>query len=300
MSLKEADFVLALDVDIPWKIGVDAPTDEAFVTVVDQDPSKARIPTMEFTADLRVTANSLFAIEAIDAAIALLVTPSDCAKFNARANRWAEVSAARRRNLKDLPDHFPTANLSIADGCGLKRQTLGDDCIVFDDTIVLNQVHDYLKCSRPGSYFYNPGSSGGWAAGAAFGAKLAALDRDVVAITGDGFYMFGAAVHSLWSAAHYRRTVFNDRLPKPQATTGTLRKSPETIPTALLPKPIILAATSIHRSISRWRHKPLGPTARTSSIPTRSKQPYDEDWNRTRSGQCAVMSFRLPRLLHAD
>ena len=95
-------------------------------------------------------------------------------------------------------------------------QALDDDCVVFDDTIVLNQVHDYLQCDRPGSYFHNPASSGGWAPGAAFGAKLAAPDRDVVAITGDGFYMFASAIHSLWSCAALQRAVSDDRLSEPQ------------------------------------------------------------------------------------
>ena len=53
-------------------------------------------------------------------------------------------------------------------------------------------MQHYVRCSRPGSYFNGAGSSGGWAPGAAFGAKLAAPERDVIAVTGDGFYMFGA------------------------------------------------------------------------------------------------------------
>ena len=55
-SLKDADFILALDVDIPWMIGPNAPPDRAFVAIVDVEPSKRRIPTMEFTANLRLAA----------------------------------------------------------------------------------------------------------------------------------------------------------------------------------------------------------------------------------------------------
>ena len=96
---------------------------------------------------------------------------------------------------------------------------------MFDDTIVVSQVHDYLQCARPNSYFYNPGSSGGWAPGAAFGAKLAARDRNVVAITGDGFYMFATAIHSLWSAAQYKAPYLTIVYQNRSYSTGTLRVS---------------------------------------------------------------------------
>jgi acetolactate synthase-1/2/3 large subunit len=48
-SLKTADVVLILDVDIPWMMGANDPPDHAFVAIVDVEPSKRRIPTMEFT-----------------------------------------------------------------------------------------------------------------------------------------------------------------------------------------------------------------------------------------------------------
>ena len=68
-SLSEADLVLALDVDIPWMPGPNGPPDDAYVAIVDVEPSKRRIPTMEFTADLRLTADALLTIEAIEAEI---------------------------------------------------------------------------------------------------------------------------------------------------------------------------------------------------------------------------------------
>jgi acetolactate synthase I/II/III large subunit len=187
-SLKDADVLLALDVDIPWMIGPDAPADNAFVAIVDVEPSKRRIPTMEFTADLRLTADSLATIEMLEAEIRPMISPADRERFAARAEKWANVSARRRQALAAAAragaDKTPIDPKWLSHQIGM---ALGDDCIVFDDTIVVNQVHDYLQCARPGSYFYNPGSSGGWAPGAAFGAKLAAPDRDVVAVTGDGF-----------------------------------------------------------------------------------------------------------------
>ena len=59
----------------------------------------------------------------------------------------------------------------------------------------------------------------------AFGAKLAAPDRNVVAITGDGFYMFGTAIHSLWSASQYKAPYLTIVYQNRSYSTGTLRVS---------------------------------------------------------------------------
>ena len=64
---------------------------------------------------------------------------------------------------------------------------------------------------------------GGWSPGAAFGGKLAAPDRDLVAITGDGFYMFATAIHSLWSAAQYNAPYLTIVYQNRSYSTGTLR-----------------------------------------------------------------------------
>ena len=100
---------------------------------------------------------------------------------------------------------------------------LDDNCIVFDETIAQNQLHDYLNISQPGAYFHNPASSGGWAPGAAFGAKLAAPDKDVIAVSGDGFYMFGTPVHALWAARHYKAPFMAVVYQNRSYSTGTLR-----------------------------------------------------------------------------
>lgn len=223
-DLRDADVVLALDVDVPWIMGPTAPPDDAYMAIVDTEPSKRRIPTLEYTADLRLTADALLTIEALETEVQRLISPADKERFAKRAAKWAAASEKRRRTLAD--EARAASGKTPIEGKWLSYQigqVLGDDCVIFDDTIVLNQAHDYLQCDRPGSYFYNPASSGGWAPGAAFGAKLAAGDRDVVAITGDGFYMFGTAIHALWSAkqygAPYLTLVYQNR----SYSTGTLR-----------------------------------------------------------------------------
>jgi acetolactate synthase-1/2/3 large subunit len=222
--LKDADVILALDIDIPWLADTNPPPDSAWVAMTDVEPAKRRIPTMEFTADLRLTAGALPVIEALEAEVRRIMTPHDQKRFAARAERCASLSAKRRHDLAE--DAKSRASKTPIDPKWLSYcigQIIDDNCIVFDETISQNQVHDYLSLSQPGAYFHNPASSGGWAQGAAFGAKLAAPDKDVIAVSGDGFYMFGTPIHALWVARHYKAPFMAIVYQNRSYSTGTLR-----------------------------------------------------------------------------
>jgi acetolactate synthase-1/2/3 large subunit len=204
-SLADADVVLALDAAVPWMPGPKEPPANAWIAAVDVDPAHSRLPTFEFTADLRLTADALATLQALEAELEALRPTLPAARIAERRERLAAASAQRWQAVVD--DANGRAQGTPIDLRWLQYvigQSLDDNCTVIDDTIVDPPLHDYLRCSRERSYFRNPGSSGGWAPGAAFGAKLAAPDRDIVAVTGDGFYMFGTPVAALWSAAHYR------------------------------------------------------------------------------------------------
>ena len=69
------------------------------------------------------------------------------------------------------------------------------DAIKGEDDILINELGvqlDHITLSRPGTYFQQSSAGGlGWGLGSALGAKLAAPDRMVIAVIGDGSYMFG-------------------------------------------------------------------------------------------------------------
>ena len=223
-SIKDADVVLCLDVDIPWLADTNPPPDSAFVAITDVEPSKRKVPTMEFTADLRLTADALSVIETLEAEVTKLITPDDRRRFAARAERCAALSAKRRKDLAD--EARARAGSHPIDPKWLSHciaSALDDNCILFDETIAQNQIHDYLNLSQPGAYFHNPASSGGWTPGAAFGAKLASPTKDVIAVSGDGFYMFGTPIHALWAAKHYNAPYMSIVYQNRSYSTGTLR-----------------------------------------------------------------------------
>ncbi|HZV21334.1 MAG TPA: thiamine pyrophosphate-dependent enzyme, partial [Hyphomicrobiales bacterium] len=76
-------------------------------------------------------------------------------------------------------------------------------------------IFDHLRLNRPGSIFTSGGGSLGWNGGAAIGAKLASPQSTVMALTGDGSYMFSIPSTVHWIARHYRtpflQVVYNNR-----------------------------------------------------------------------------------------
>jgi acetolactate synthase-1/2/3 large subunit len=203
-SLKDADVVLALEASVPWMPGPQAPPDDAYIAVVDVDPIRQHIPTFEFPANVRMTADSLKTITALTEKARRLLSSSDRSRIAERAARNADAAHARREALDRAA--LAKANQTPIDPVFLSYtigQTLGDDCLILEELLPQAQIDSYLRSDRPGGWFGVPSSSGGWATGAALGAKLAAPDEDVVAISGDGFYMFGTANAAVWAAGHY-------------------------------------------------------------------------------------------------
>jgi acetolactate synthase-1/2/3 large subunit len=68
--------------------------------------------------------------------------------------------------------------------------------------------------TRPGSIFTSGGGSLGWNGGAAIGAKLAAPEKNIFALTGDGSYMFSVPSSVHWMSSRYKtpflQVVFNN------------------------------------------------------------------------------------------
>jgi acetolactate synthase-1/2/3 large subunit len=223
-DMRDADAVLVLDADIPWIPGPGAPGKDAWIAVVGLDPVTAGVPVMEFNADLRLASGALNAIRAIASEAKAILSDEDRARIAGRRARIADASHAKRTALE--LEAVAKASATPIDPLWLGHQVaklVDDQAIVFDDTLPHNRFVEFLSCRRPGSCFFTPGTSGGWAPGAALGAKLAAPDRDVIAVTGDGFYMFASAAAALWAAKHhgapYLTVVYQNR----SYSTGTAR-----------------------------------------------------------------------------
>ena len=82
---------------------------------------------------------------------------------------------------------------------------LGPDTILINDAVTnAGAVQAYAGRDRPLTYFRSGSSTGGWGSGAAVGAKIAQPDREVIQASGDGFYIFGTPIASLWAAHQHK------------------------------------------------------------------------------------------------
>ena len=222
LDLTKADVVLVIEADVPWIPGPQQPPRDAFVAVVDIDPIKAHIGTYEFTASMRFMADTEITLAELRRAVEKLASASDRSRFKDRATRWADVSRERlERSVKaaqSTAKRSPISPLWLSYQIG---QAMEDNCLMVDETLMLSPLPPYLRFTEPGTYFRNPGSGGGWCAGAALGAKLGRPDKDVVAVSGDGFYMYSVANAAIASAVRYRAPFMSVIYQNRSYSTGT-------------------------------------------------------------------------------
>jgi acetolactate synthase-1/2/3 large subunit len=219
IALEHMDVVLALDAEVPWVPGPRAPSGKAYVAVIDEDPVKLKIPTYEFPANVRITANAATALRVLLAA----VRRHPRSDASARATRWAEASRDRiekaRRAAEEVAARSTIHPVYLAYCVG---ELLDGNCVLVDDTLSHNPIYGYLyRLGGAARYFRNPGSAGGWGPGVALGVKLGMPQRDVVLVTGDGFWTYGSPTAALWSACKYGAPFLSVIFQNRSYSTGT-------------------------------------------------------------------------------
>ena len=194
-----ADVIVVLEADVPWIPTRAAPGADCKVIQCGLDPLFARYPIRGFPCDLAITGSTVAIISAMTAALEDSVD--------------SESVARRRRAVREERDAL-TASWQRALEAGARKTPLDpawvSHCIdraKDPHSIVINEYTLFLEhCSfeSPDLYFGSSSASGlGWGAGAALGAKLARPQSQVIAVLGDGAYMFcnPAAAHHA-SALH--------------------------------------------------------------------------------------------------
>ncbi|PWC36497.1 thiamine pyrophosphate-requiring protein [Azospirillum sp. TSO35-2] len=219
-ALAEADYVLVLDSDIPWIPTVNRPNPQATIHHIDVDALKQQMPLWYIPAAGSFQADVATALAQVNGRLDTL--PADERLVGERRAHYG----ARHQRL----DGALEALERPTDGGGVTPEYLVSRVrrFVDDNTIVLNEgitnypvVMKHLRSGRPGGVFTSGGGSLGWNGGAAIGAKLAFPDKTVVALTGDGSYMFSVPSSVHWMARRYEtpfvQIVFNNggwRAPK--------------------------------------------------------------------------------------
>ncbi|HET7264259.1 MAG TPA: thiamine pyrophosphate-requiring protein [bacterium] len=205
-ALAEADALLLLDRRMPaWVPGdAGAPRPECAIAWLSLDPITLEVPLWEFPGSPRITADPLAGLEALARALEDRLTPAHRERARERlaagAARQRVLAEARARRAESVRTAVPVDPRWVASELAA---VLDGDAALLEETVSgAASLREYVRRRHPGSWFNHGGSAGGWASGAAVGVKLADPSRDVVLVSGDGFYMYGSAPAALWTAAH--------------------------------------------------------------------------------------------------
>jgi acetolactate synthase-1/2/3 large subunit len=189
----EADVILALETDVPWIPSQAEPASSCKVIQAGFDPLFSHIPIRGFACDLGLTG----APAAIATALTEAVSPRQPAPLLERRRAWVEARRAILHGEWDAAREATAGRMPI-DLVWLSHCLNGAKD---PDTIVINEYSlalEHCRFEQAECFFGASSASGlGWGAGAALGAKLAAPERPVVAVLGDGAFMFSnpLAVH---------------------------------------------------------------------------------------------------------
>jgi len=187
--------VLCLEADTPWiPTQHGNPPDSCAVIQLGVDPLFQRIPIRSFPCDVAVTGAPALALPLIAKAMGPQLGRERIEARHARImaakeNARAEAKANVERAAKETPINPVWAAHCIS-------EVKGDDSIVVNEYSLILR---YVQFKEARTCFGPPGAGGlGVGVGSAVGAKLANPDKTVIAVLGDGSYMFGNP-----TAGHY-------------------------------------------------------------------------------------------------
>ena len=191
--LKDADLIIVIESDVPWMPSKEEPPASARIVQIGEDPLYARYPMRSFPSDLTITSSALSALEALEQALRGRTG-------TAVEERRARLVARSRELHAQWRDEAEQAGRGNKNTLAWMNHCLRD--VVDRETIMVSEYsfrQEYCPLEAPGSLFSVSSAGGlGWGFGASLGAKLAAPERQVISVLGDGAYMFANP-----TACHY-------------------------------------------------------------------------------------------------
>lgn len=216
--LPDADVILIIDCDVPYIPAQAKPAPEAKIHWIDMDPVKDSIPLFTFPADSRILADTGKALPTLAELLKEAISAEDKVEIEKRSQAFALQHKERRDDRQKAAAALSTQKPIAVDWLThCINEAIGPGTLILDETVTnSSSVANSLERTQPGSIFTSGGSSLGWGLGAGLGSKLAAPDREVVVLVGDGAFIYGCPTASLWAAAAhgapFLTVVFNNQM----------------------------------------------------------------------------------------
>ncbi len=202
--LAEADVVLVLDSDIPWMPQNSHVRPGTKLFWIDCDPLKEAMPLWYYSEAVAIRADAYQALRQINQGLGRM--QGDEAAVAGRREAVAAESARLRREWAERESWPQDGVITPEFLTRMVREVVEESSSIVLSEAVSNYgvVWRHLHAGVAGGFFASGASSLGWHGGAALGMKLAHPDKTVVALTGDGSYVFSVptAVHMI--AAKYQ------------------------------------------------------------------------------------------------
>jgi acetolactate synthase-1/2/3 large subunit len=198
-AIAAADVILIVESDVPWIPATVTLRDDVQVFHVDPDPAKASMPLWSFPVDHAVQADGPAALAAIAAELGRIAAADP-----AVAQHLADRVAALRSRPVAPPQQAGSGPITPHAVMGALNEVIDPEDIVVEEAVTNSGiVYEALERTRPGT-LAGPAAPGlGFGLGGSLGVKLARPDRRVIAITGDGSFLFGVPTSALMMAADW-------------------------------------------------------------------------------------------------
>ena len=288
-----ADLALVIDCDVPW-IPVSAkPKANCRVFYIDADPLKEHIPLWSVKGERFMRADSYTAIRQLNRELEANTLMLNQELIEARRLKVHEIHRKMRESWKRIDAEEGVITPEFLTTC--LNEVVDDDTVILNETITSHLAIDQLlPRNKPGTLFGNGGSSLGWHGGAAVGMKLAYPEKDIVALAGDGTYIFSCPTAVHWMAAKYEApfmtVIYNNQgwnapkqITKRQHPDGAAVKN-DNFRTSLSPS----------AKLDLVAQAAGGAFAKTVSEPGELRQALAEGREAVKLGKAAVINVMLP------